>query len=25
VCERLNDNEALFLSNFRKYASYEGY
>jgi poly(ADP-ribose) glycohydrolase len=21
----LNDNEALFLSNFRKYASYEGY
>jgi hypothetical protein len=25
ICERLSDNEAIFMSNFRRYASYEGY
>ena len=25
VCEKMNDNEAIYLSNFRRFANYEGY
>ena len=25
VCEKMNDNEAIYFSNFRRFANYEGY